>query len=267
MPEKDSTCNSESVTTQEPFLVRASATRVLGEYNHAFEIRDGDEFVILYGPNGVGKTRFLEVIDALSRLRGSALLLLPFETATLEYSDGSELAAERISGTNKDETQFRGTVAIALRKAGRMVVSWTYGEDEFTKWVRGALPYRQISEDLWEDPGDGEIVHVDELRDRYGRRGPDGNPTPDALKKFAGKVPSYLIETQRLRIEQETRPRPGGFRSISATRGQRRPQSRITEQAENCNNSSMRRRPSIRASRSALTEHFLIACWAQRRRT
>lgn len=135
MPEKDSTCNSESVTTQEPFLVRASATRVLGEYNHAFEIRDGDEFVILYGPNGVGKTRFLEVIDALSRLRGSALLLLPFETATLEYSDGSELAAERISGTNKDETQFRGTVAIALRKAGRMVVSWTYGEDEFTKWV------------------------------------------------------------------------------------------------------------------------------------
>jgi predicted ATP-binding protein involved in virulence len=230
----DAICNSELVSKKEPFLVRASATRVLGEYDHAFAISDGDEFVILYGPNGVGKTRFLEVVDALSRLRGSSLLLLPFETASLEYSDGSQLSAKRLFENNdagQDATLHRGTVALSLRRPGQKVVSWTYGDDDFAKWIRGNLPYRQIGEDVWEDPADGEIVQTDELRERYGRRNPDKNAVPEALKSFAAKVPSYLIETQRLRIEQDVRPRTAAFRTMSGSRT-RRPRSRITEQAE-----------------------------------
>lgn len=223
------------MTTQEPFLVRASATRVLGEYDHAFTIRDGDEFVILYGPNGVGKTRFLEVIDALSSLKGSVLLLLPFETASLEYSDGSQLEAKRKfqnHGAGKDLPKPHETVILTLRRPGHKVVSWIYEGDEFAKWIQGALPYRQIGDDLWEDPSDGEIVHVDELRERYGRRGFDTNPIPDALKKFSAKAPSYLIETQRLRIEQQMRPPRGAYRTVASSRAQRLPRSRITEQAE-----------------------------------
>ena len=223
------------MTTQDLFLVRAKATRVLGEYDHAFAIGSDDEFVILYGPNGVGKTRFLEVIDSLSRLKGSALLLLPFETALLEYSDGSRLAAKKKphpKDSGKDSPESSGTVDLSLHRPGRKVVSWTYGDDEFAKFIRATTPYRQIGEDFWEDPRDAEIVHVDELRERYGRRVPDANPVPAALQKFTDKVPSYLIETQRLRIEQEMQPRLGTYRHIPPSRAKRRPRSRIKEQAE-----------------------------------
>ena len=75
-------------------LVGASAKGVVGDYDHSITIGANDDFVIIYGPNGVGKTKFLEIINALSKLQGFILSRLPFDEATLHYSDGSTLSAK-----------------------------------------------------------------------------------------------------------------------------------------------------------------------------
>jgi ABC-type lipoprotein export system ATPase subunit len=76
-------------------VVRLAAMGVLGEHDHEVTFGDPDNFAIVYGPNGVGKTRFLEIIDALGNLRGDLLAALPFESAVIEFSDGSALAVSQ----------------------------------------------------------------------------------------------------------------------------------------------------------------------------
>lgn len=75
---------------------------MLGEYKHAVTFRDNGDLAIIFGPNGVGKTRFLEIIDALSNLKISRLESLPFESAMLQFTDGWMLMVSHESVVLKD---------------------------------------------------------------------------------------------------------------------------------------------------------------------
>src|SRR5690349_12247097 len=87
-------------------LLRATATGVLGEYEHRVDFRDAGDMAIIYGPNGVGKTRFLEIIDALSNLRIGLLDTLPFESAMLQFTDGWALTVSHEKVFPDDEDQW-----------------------------------------------------------------------------------------------------------------------------------------------------------------
>lgn len=228
-------CHNECVNESDLVMMSASAKRVLGEYDHAFSIPRADEFVILYGPNGVGKTKFLEIIDALTRLNGLALLNLPFESASLQYSDGSELSAIRMSARDdggEESSDISPTIRFSLMRPNVQTIDWIYEDDGFTEMIRRTLPYEQITETMWQDPNDGETLHIDELRDRFSHRNKKRykNETPQEFKDFVSMVPSFLIETQRLRIEQIS-PQNRAPR-FGAMKIPRKPHSRITEQAE-----------------------------------
>lgn len=75
-------------------VVHLAATGVLGEHDHKVTFGDPDDFAIVFGPNGVGKTRFLEIIDALANLRADLLAVLPFKFAEIAFSDGTRLSVE-----------------------------------------------------------------------------------------------------------------------------------------------------------------------------
>lgn len=216
-------------------LVSASATGVLGEYDHAITIGENDEFVIVYGPNGVGKTKFLEIIDALTRLRGFTLSKLPFESASLKYSDGSELSVERReSGIDSSEASPAPTfnITFTLKRSRKNPLTWEHKDDDFSAYLRGQVRYEQIADEYWQDRTDGEIQHVEELRMRFDRssRSRKANrqaSNPAEAREFVDLVPSFLIETQRLRIEENPpRSRYGSIRELKRSR------SRITEQAD-----------------------------------
>ncbi|MEH3032993.1 MAG: hypothetical protein PGN07_02880, partial [Aeromicrobium erythreum] len=65
--------------------------------NHESKWRSppGDEFRIIYGPNGVGKTRFLEAIQALTKLAVRDLMEMPLRSASIDYDDGTRVSYER----------------------------------------------------------------------------------------------------------------------------------------------------------------------------
>lgn len=215
-------------------LVSASATGVLGEYDHSFSIGENEEYVIVYGPNGVGKTKFLEIIDALTQLQGFALSKLPFNSAKLKYSDGSTLSVDRRE-VDQDLVDGSPTQAHSVRftlcRPEQKPLTWDHQDDEFAEFLRKQIRYEQISDEYWQDPSDGEIVHIDDLRIRFDK-GPRSrkmhrSSEPADARDFVELVPSFLIETQRLRIEQNRpRTRYGSVREF------RRPRSRITEQAD-----------------------------------
>ena len=51
------------------------------------------DFVIVYGPNGVGKTKLLESVKSLLSLETYALWRAPFAELHLNFDDGHELVA------------------------------------------------------------------------------------------------------------------------------------------------------------------------------
>jgi len=148
-------------------LVRAEVTEVLGEYDHAIEFADKDNFVIIYGPNGVGKTRFLEVIHALSRLEGRKLARMPFATATLIYSNGTVLGVEssdKKSFSSVQPSWRNRQLHFVLHQLGHAAQNWNYQGEDFEDWLVDNSPWSPIDhEDLWEDSRDGELAHLVDL--------------------------------------------------------------------------------------------------------
>ncbi|WP_414171867.1 AAA family ATPase [Clavibacter tessellarius] len=213
-------------------LVRAEVTKVLGEYDHSITFRNNDDFVIIYGPNGVGKTRFLEVIDALSRMEGSKLTSMPFGEATLTYSDSSTLSVKTVeqdSQPSSKSTFFKRQLLFTLRRPDAADDEWHYMGGDFENWLVETTPWRPIGDDLWEDRRDGEVASLAGLENRY----PEGGGTkksriPPAFLDFRTSSASYLIETQRLRIEQE---RPQRVNQWRVNHQERSRSSQITEHA------------------------------------
>ena len=74
---------------------------LLSKYDHSINFSQQNPFVIIHGPNGVGKTKFLEIVDALSNLRWRTLQKYPFELARIVYSNESILKVERSLRNNK----------------------------------------------------------------------------------------------------------------------------------------------------------------------
>ncbi|MEV7619131.1 AAA family ATPase [Microbacterium sp. NPDC089321] len=211
-------------------LIHAEATNVLGEYYHQVTFPAAQDFLIVYGPNGVGKTKFLEIIHYMSRLDATRLSRMPFESATLTYSDGTVL---RVEGKDlpvlSDKRSRRRRLRFQLSLNGKHAEKWDYNGDSFEEWFIENTPWRPYGDgELWEDQRDGELVTLDELQRRHPANGRRGSlKIPTAFRTFAAHNSSYLIETQRLRIEQAMESR--GF----PNRHGRRPEhtSKIAEHA------------------------------------
>jgi energy-coupling factor transporter ATP-binding protein EcfA2 len=82
-------------------LAEVEVVKLFGRYNHhvkfAHTDRDsgGPSIVILHGPNGIGKTRLLRMIDGVLRLQFDAFRDVPFELFRIAFNDSSTISVSR----------------------------------------------------------------------------------------------------------------------------------------------------------------------------
>lgn len=196
--------HSERVAIHGIALIGAEAHGVLDEYNHRLTLGPDEEFTIIYGPNGVGKTKFLEIIHAMCRVDGGTLSRLPFTDARLSFSDGTVLF---VGPTSSDEPapnerrRARRRLTFSLTRPTGEPETWDYAGDDSFDWLIENTSWRPIENDLWEDFRDGEVLPLAELEDRFPEFKEREDRLPTVFRSFRRVVKSYLIETQRLRIE------------------------------------------------------------------
>ncbi|MEU5761063.1 AAA family ATPase [Nocardia sp. NPDC047648] len=237
------------MTNTEPLaLVSAYVEKVLGEYDHSLTFPGDEGFVIIYGPNGVGKTKFLEILHAASQLKSRELVALPFESATLRYSDGTALRIVNEGFHPRDFEPERASERISQRLeytldvAGKRTERYTYTGEGLEEWIILNTSWRPFEGELWEDQTDGEVIPLNVLERRYANRASTQLPPssrskiPNAFMTFSSRIPSFLIETQRLRIEQQSTARDRRTVTewdpyIPASRRKKPPSSKITQQA------------------------------------
>jgi len=198
-------------STRRPRVVRISVGGLYDEYDHEIVFPADDEFAIIYGPNGIGKTRVFEIVHAIQRLDLAQLVSQPFRTAVVEYDTEHHLRVDRRElGDDGPELSFD------LNYEGEAIATFSTADLEAKASRRrvmriGGSVWRPLSLGRWIDESDGEIITAREFRRRYGTTpGSQEDELPEALVEFAQSSPIHRIETQRLSAS-ETQRRRGPF--------------------------------------------------------
>ena len=83
---------------QEPLRIRQiRIDGLFGLYNHCISLNLKERVTILHGPNGVGKTITLRMIDALLERTPDIFFQVPFSLFEIEFTDGSSVRLSRRS--------------------------------------------------------------------------------------------------------------------------------------------------------------------------
>ncbi|MCE7079002.1 AAA family ATPase [Streptomyces sp. ST2-7A] len=196
---------------------------LIGRYSHKIHFSRDDDFVILHGPNGVGKTMLLELVKAASELKAGRLMSLPFDQARIGYDDGTMLQLTRHTQEVLPFEEFEGNGARVRPTTGDTSVEFTLLRDRKTvaEWraniadsgqrlsrnhrMETYLPVRRIGPRQWYDTEEGDTISWTEVLDRYNDSLPAeffGARMPEELRTFRSEVNVHLIETQRLVVLQ-----------------------------------------------------------------
>lgn len=232
-------------------ISKISVNNLYGEYNHQISLPSNEPFAIVYGPNGVGKTKVLELAQAISQSEYNIILRTEFSSATLEFTDGSFLLVKKTNKKNAetifDDLPLFSTENDDSGQGEEQSITFEFYHDNESKplvytpdidsriinFIENNLGWVSIGNDYWMDPEDGEIRDTAYLARRYGssrivgkRRKDNINP----LKDIIDDISIRLIETQRLRNDQ-VNSLTSPF-APSSRRLQRQVKSRIIELSE-----------------------------------
>lgn len=210
-------------------LQRIEVDGLFGIYNHHIDLKLDDRVTLLHGPNGVGKTTVLKMVDALLTDNIGYFLGVPFERLSLVFHDGAELDFTKGQGSHRD------------LKAGQIRLTMDGHKPRSTSFdsalppveaIAAEIEYLQRDRDGWIDMRDGEwltdseVMKRYELRDRRSLRTArfmprDGNT--NWLREFLGATNSHFIEAQRLaqsppRSRWPNRPEPTVSRVVECSR-------------------------------------------------
>ncbi|MEI7866692.1 MAG: AAA family ATPase [Candidatus Methylumidiphilus sp.] len=96
---------------QEPEPLRIRQIRIgglFGLYNHCINLNLKERVTILHGPNGVGKTVTLRMVDALLERTSDIFFRVPFSLFKIEFTDGSSVRLSRHSLERFNESFYYG---------------------------------------------------------------------------------------------------------------------------------------------------------------
>lgn len=183
---------------------------LLGRFDHELEFPEDWEFLILHGPNGVGKTRLLEIIANTFSFRTQTLRELPFEEAYFAFSDNTALHVLKTGQTSlpldPEAEQDRSGLQYNLHGSTGTSVPWNPRRrpnisSRMVRELGRYLPIEQLGADLWADQRTGEPLSLAEVVERYSDDLPfdlEVEEVPVALQEFVSQFDVHLIETQRL---------------------------------------------------------------------
>lgn len=197
-------------------LLRVSSIRVDGLFDlfdHRVDLKLADRLTILHGPNGVGKTMLLKMVNDLTAGRYGLFRQVPFKSFLLEFDNGEALELVCEQGKAARRGKRSPVLRLHLLRNGRKIETHELSQRDETvlagvERLAARLPWlRQFGPDEWIDEREGRVLSADELYSTYvdgfsqdTRLAINQKPRsgPDWLSQLRAGVVVYLIEAQRL---------------------------------------------------------------------
>ncbi|MCB2262878.1 MAG: ATP-binding protein [Candidatus Thiosymbion ectosymbiont of Robbea hypermnestra] len=192
-------------------LLRISGVQVEGlfdRFDHQVDLKSDDRVTILHGPNGVGKTMLLRMVNDLLLGKYRLFRQIPFRRFALTFTDGSKIdltIEHHPSQANADPSK---TLELSLLRDGKQQETHeiSIGEDILSRAEAVAQQFPWISrvgENEWIDGRDGDLITTEQVLEFHAD---DILPEPEWLKALRGRVAAHLIEAQRLLRLSVTNP-------------------------------------------------------------
>ena len=165
-------------------------------YDHDIRLNLDDRVTLLHGPNGVGKTVVLGMIDALLRGRLGHIKEIPFSRFFLEFHDGStiELAGvdKEVGGDTQYELKLSSHGKVHLASVDRLVPA-----DQIAAKIDYLRPHPEVAQ-TWIDVRDDEVLDASEVTSRYSEMLEHGEEDTKWFDLFLEHARAHFIEAQRL---------------------------------------------------------------------
>lgn len=178
---------------------------LFGDFTHTVPFKTADGLTLLHGPNGVGKTTVLRLLDCLFNKRLRHLRSQPFGVMRIEFDNG-----DRLQVTKKEAESDRplSLEFIFTPMSNKHARSWTFKPDLHVDIPLGII--EDIVPDLvrtgmheWTVSTTGETLDFNDVLDRYERHLPlreriRNSESPKWLDELLDRVPVFFIEADRL---------------------------------------------------------------------
>ena len=183
-------------------------TGLFGYFNHDIPFRTKDRITILHGPNGVGKTTILKLLQDIFSLRLHEIRRVPFKKIEIQFlPNGARTISRngRLRGKGSPHLQL-------IYRRGKEKIEHTVTPVK-TKDIRHRLPIsiferminqlERVGPEEWLDQSTGDLLTIEDVFFKYGDFLPEEfqrltATIPQKLKTLLEETPVYLIETQRL---------------------------------------------------------------------
>lgn len=209
-------------------LQKFSVTGLFGLYSHTINLCTDLHITAIIGPNGLGKTVCLKLIEALFARNYSFFLQVQFESAEYVFTSGEVVlvkqTAETIRLKESPKHRYGGdaqqnpfphsvrSIEFTYKGASGSHKSWKPVNFEMfarrmRRWPERNVPWlRQIAPEMWIDERNGRRYATEELSQFYPRllqrelfQSSEEN-APQDFTKLISQNPCHLIETQRLLV-------------------------------------------------------------------
>ncbi|BCB87435.1 AAA family ATPase [Phytohabitans suffuscus] len=197
-------------------LIRIEVDGMLRRFDHVVAFPSDWEFVILHGPNGVGKTKLLELVSATFNFHLDRVASIPFNSARFDFDDDAKLRVTKVISPPVQRQTRRGRLStdhpgvnlhLELTRPRRAKIVWTWASDVsshlYRRFLLDVAPLAPLADGRYQDLATDEVLTLSEAAQRYVHLlppdlGPPGEEQPKELTDFLSDTKVYLIETQRL---------------------------------------------------------------------
>lgn len=183
-------------------LQRIEVNSLFGIYDHHIDLNLQDRVTLLHGPNGVGKTTVLRMIDGLLRHDFRHFRRLPFARLLLGFHDGSILELTADQDAKRNATSGKLTLTNRDSKPRSSSVSLGPSEAESIAAKIDYLRPHTSAPDTWIDIRDGEVLSETDILSDFRGLAPSGKNRQKKdsawIEEFLDSSSTYLIEAQRL---------------------------------------------------------------------
>jgi ABC-type cobalamin/Fe3+-siderophores transport system ATPase subunit len=196
-------------------LIQLRVEGLFGEFTHEIKLNDEERLSLVHGPNGVGKTTLLRIVDAFFNKKYQILRRIPFSTIIVTLTDGDRMQVTRKTAADSSLHQVSRSILefISLPLHGRSQ-TWVFRTGRESEVPPSMMEeyiqeLTRISAREWLDSSSGETMDFEQVLDKYSDRLPIVNhPTqkvPEWLAEFTNRVPVFFIEAQRLQTYASAR--------------------------------------------------------------